>query len=54
MLRKISGADVYSDPLAQNTPYLRYKKYGVIRGITKAYVQLFKKCKGRIYSIDEP
>lgn len=30
------------------------KKYGVIRGLYKAYVRVFKKCKGGVYRIDEP
>lgn len=30
------------------------EKYGVIRGLRKSYVRLFKTCRGRRYKIDNP
>lgn len=33
---------------------LAIEKYGVIKGGWKIYIRLFKKCRGRIYMIDEP
>lgn len=41
-------------PTCSEYAILAIQKYGVIRGMRKAYIRLFKKCKGRIYSIDEP
>lgn len=41
-------------PTCSEYAILAIKKYGVIRGLYKTYVRLFKKCRGRIYSIDEP
>ena len=41
-------------PTCSEYAILVIQKYGVIRGMAKAYVRLFKKCKGRIYRIDEP
>ena len=41
-------------PTCSEYAILAIQKYGVIRGMMKAYIRLFKKCKGRIYSIDEP
>lgn len=41
-------------PTCSEYAILAIQKYGVIRGMAKAYVRLFKKCKGRIYRIDEP
>lgn len=41
-------------PTCSEYAILALEKYGVIRGGYKAYIRLFKKCKGRIYRIDEP
>jgi len=41
-------------PTCSEYAILAIQKYGVIRGMMKAYIRLLKKCKGRIYSIDEP
>lgn len=41
-------------PTCSEYAILAVQKYGVIKGMTKTYVRLFKKCKGRIYQIDEP
>lgn len=41
-------------PTCSEYTILAVQKYGVIRGLYKAYVRLFKKCQGRIYRIDEP
>ena len=41
-------------PTCSEYTILAVQKYGVVRGLNKAYVRLFKKCKGRIYRIDEP
>lgn len=41
-------------PTCSEYTILVIQKYGVIRGLHKAYIRVFKKCKGRIYRIDEP
>lgn len=41
-------------PTCSEYAILAIKKYGVIRGLYKSYIRLFKKCRGRIYRIDEP
>ena len=41
-------------PTCSEYTILAVQKYGVIRGLNKSYVRLFKRCKGRIYQIDEP
>lgn len=41
-------------PTCSEYTILAVQKYGVIRGLYKAYIRLFKKCKGRTYRIDEP
>ena len=41
-------------PTCSEYTILAVQKYGVIKGLYKAYIRLFKKCVGRTYSIDEP
>ena len=41
-------------PTCSEYTILAVQKYGVIRGLHKSYIRLFKKCSGRIYRIDEP
>lgn len=41
-------------PTCSEYAILAIEKYGPIKGGIKAYNRLFKKCKGRIYRIDEP
>lgn len=41
-------------PTCSEYAILVLQKYGVIRGIYKIYIRLFKKCRGRTYQIDEP
>lgn len=41
-------------PTCSEYAILAVQKYGVIRGLWKAYNRLFKRCRGRIYMIDEP
>ena len=41
-------------PTCSEYTILAIQKYGVIKGLYKAYIRVFKKCKGRIYRIDEP
>lgn len=41
-------------PTCSEYAILAIEKYGVIRGLHKAYIRLFKKCRGWIYRIDEP
>lgn len=41
-------------PTCSEYAILAIEKYGVIRGVYKSYIRLFKKCHGRIYRIDEP
>lgn len=41
-------------PTCSEYAILAIEKYGVIRGGYKAYIRLFKKCRGRTYRIDEP
>lgn len=41
-------------PTCSEYAILVIEKYGVIRGVYKAYIRLFKKCRGRTYQIDEP
>lgn len=41
-------------PTCSEYAIMAIEKYGVIRGVYKSYIRLFKKCRGRIYRIDEP
>lgn len=41
-------------PTCSEYAILAIQKYGVIIGLFKAYVRLFKKCRGNIYRIDYP
>lgn len=41
-------------PTCSQYTILVLQKYGVIIGLYKAYIRLFKKCKGNIYRIDYP
>ena len=41
-------------PTCSEYAILAVKKYGVIRGLWKSYVRLFKRCRGNIYMLDEP
>ena len=41
-------------PTCSEYAILAIQKYGVIRGLYKSYIRLFKKCRGRIYRMDEP
>lgn len=41
-------------PTCSEYAILAIEKYGVIRGVYKSYIRLFKKCCGRVYRIDEP
>jgi putative membrane protein insertion efficiency factor len=41
-------------PTCSEYAILAVKKYGVIKGLYKAYIRLFKKCRGTIYGIDYP
>lgn len=41
-------------PTCSEYAILAIKKYGLIIGLIKAYIRLFKKCRGNIYSIDYP
>lgn len=41
-------------PTCSEYTILAIQKYGVVKGLYKAYIRVFKKCKGRIYRIDEP
>ncbi len=41
-------------PTCSEYAILVIMKYGVIRGLYKSYIRLFKKCRGRVYRIDEP
>ncbi len=41
-------------PTCSEYTILALKKYGVIIGLYKAYVRIFKKCRGNIYRIDYP
>lgn len=41
-------------PTCSEYAILAIEKYGVIRGLYKSYVRLFKKCRGRTYRVDEP
>lgn len=41
-------------PTCSEYAILAIEKYGVIRGLYKSYIRLFKKCRGRTYRIDEP
>ncbi len=41
-------------PTCSEYAILAIKKYGVIIGLFKAYIRLFKKCRGNIYRIDYP
>lgn len=41
-------------PTCSEYTILALEKYGVILGLYKSYIRLFKKCRGRIYRIDEP
>jgi putative component of membrane protein insertase Oxa1/YidC/SpoIIIJ protein YidD len=41
-------------PTCSEYAILAIKKYGLIIGLIKTYNRLFKRCKGRIYTIDYP
>lgn len=41
-------------PTCSEYMILAIEKYGVVRGLRKSYIRLFKKCRGNIYRIDEP
>lgn len=41
-------------PTCSEYTILAVQKYGAVKGLYKAYIRLFKKCHGRIYSIDNP
>jgi putative component of membrane protein insertase Oxa1/YidC/SpoIIIJ protein YidD len=41
-------------PTCSEYTILVLQKYGVIIGLYKAYIRIFKKCKGNIYRIDYP
>lgn len=41
-------------PTCSEYAILAIKKYGVLIGLIKAYIRLFKKCRGNIYRIDYP
>ncbi|MDL2252166.1 membrane protein insertion efficiency factor YidD [Odoribacter sp. OttesenSCG-928-J03] len=41
-------------PTCSEYTILALKKYGVIIGLYKAYIRIFKKCRGNIYRIDYP
>lgn len=41
-------------PTCSEYAILAIKKYGLIIGLIKAYIRLFKKCRGNIYQIDYP
>lgn len=41
-------------PTCSEYAILAIQKYGLIVGLIKAYIRLFKKCKGNIYRIDYP
>lgn len=41
-------------PTCSEYAILAIKKYGLIVGLRKTYIRLFKKCKGNIYGIDYP
>lgn len=41
-------------PTCSEYAILAIRKYGLIIGIFKAYIRLFKKCRGNIYRIDYP
>lgn len=41
-------------PTCSEYAILAIQKYGIIIGLFKAYIRLFKKCRGNIYRIDDP
>lgn len=41
-------------PTCSEYAILAVQKYGVIKGLYKAYIRLFKKCRGTVYGIDYP
>lgn len=41
-------------PTCSEYAILAVQKYGVIKGLKKTYIRLFKKCRGTIYGIDYP
>lgn len=41
-------------PTCSEYTILAVKKYGVIKGLYKAWDRLFRRCKGHIFMIDEP
>lgn len=41
-------------PTCSEYAILAIKKYGLIIGLIKAYIRLFRKCRGNIYRIDYP
>ena len=41
-------------PTCSEYAILAIKKYGLVIGLIKTYIRLFKKCRGNIYRIDYP
>ncbi len=41
-------------PTCSEYSIMAIKKYGLIIGLIKAYIRIFKKCKGNIYRIEYP
>lgn len=41
-------------PTCSEYAILAVQKYGVVKRLYKAYIRLFKKCKGTVYGIDYP
>lgn len=41
-------------PTCSEYAILAIEKYGVIRGVCKSCIRLLKKCRGRVYRVDEP
>ena len=41
-------------PTCSEYAILAIKKYGLIIGLIKAYIRLFRKCRGNVYRIDFP
>lgn len=41
-------------PTCSEYTILALEKYGVLLGLHKAYIRIFKKCRGNIYRVDNP
>lgn len=41
-------------PTCSEYAILAVQKYGVIKGLMRTYIRLFKRCRGRVYRIDYP